>query len=121
MLADQTCSEVQHPLLDRVRECSANPEHAAPCFGQILHPVPYIRKDAIHHAWCADVVSTMLGETHTSYAETGVLGRAKHRRIAGWYAAMLGCLTCTGSREVNGDKGSAHLCRVCGMKRHRNS
>lgn len=29
---------VDHPLLDKVRECSANPDAAADFFQQILHP-----------------------------------------------------------------------------------
>lgn len=36
--AGQAGAPVAHPLLDKVRECSANPDAAADFFQQILHP-----------------------------------------------------------------------------------
>jgi len=61
-LAFQTGREVQHPLLDRVRQCSAAPDQAASFFLQLFHPVPHERVKAIDHAWCGSTVMSMLGE-----------------------------------------------------------
>ena len=61
-LAFKTGSEVQHPLLDRVRQCSAAPDQAASFFLQLFHPVPHERVKAIDHTWCASTVMSMLGE-----------------------------------------------------------
>ncbi|KAL0045200.1 hypothetical protein WJX82_000449 [Trebouxia sp. C0006] len=48
-VAFQTGSEVQHPLLDRVRQCSTAPDQAASFFLQLFHPVPHERVKAIDH------------------------------------------------------------------------
>jgi len=61
-VALQTGSEVQHPLLDRVRHCSAAPDQAASFFLQLFHPVPHERVKAIDHPWCASTVMSMLDE-----------------------------------------------------------
>ncbi len=61
-VAFQTGSEVQHPLLDRVRQCSTAPDQAASFFLQLFHPVPHERVKAIDHTWCASTVMSMLGE-----------------------------------------------------------
>ena len=61
-VAFQNESEVQHPLLDRVRQCSAAPDQAASFFLQLFHPVPHERVKAIEHEWCARTVMSMLGE-----------------------------------------------------------
>ncbi len=61
-VAFQTGSEVQHPLLDRVGQCSAAPDQAASFFLQLLHPVPHERVKAIDHAWCASTMMSMLNE-----------------------------------------------------------
>ena len=60
-------TEVQHPLLDRVRQCSSNPEQAALFFCQILNPVPKLRQQAIHHAWCAETVGRMFEDIGIGY------------------------------------------------------
>jgi len=61
-LAFQTGSEVQHPLLDRVRQCSAAPDQAASFFLQLFHPVPHERVKVTDHAWFASTVMSMLDE-----------------------------------------------------------
>ncbi len=61
-VAFQTGSEVQHPILDRVRQCSTAPDQAASFFLQLLHPVPHERVKAIDHTWCASIVMSMLDE-----------------------------------------------------------
>ncbi|KAL0039834.1 hypothetical protein WJX77_009379 [Trebouxia sp. C0004] len=61
-LAFQTGREVQHTLLDRIRQCSAAPDQAASFFLQLFHPVPHERVKAIGHAWCASTVMSMLDE-----------------------------------------------------------
>jgi len=66
-LAQETQTEVQHPLLDKVRQCSALPDQAALFFKKILNPVPHLRVEALHDAWCASAVSRMFAETGTSY------------------------------------------------------
>jgi len=58
---------VQHPLLDKVRQCSALPDQAALFFQKILNPAPHLRVEALHDAWCASAVSRMFDETGTSY------------------------------------------------------
>ena len=66
-LAKNISSAVQHPLLDRVRQCSSNPEQAALFFQQIVNPMPHVRRQAIHHAWCAETVNRMFRQTRTDY------------------------------------------------------
>ena len=61
-VASQNESEVQHPLLDRVRQCSAAPDQAASFFLQLFHPVPHEHIKAIDHKWCVRIVMSMLGE-----------------------------------------------------------
>jgi len=61
-LALSAGSEVQHPLLDKVRLCSANPEQAASFFLHLLHPVPHKRIAAVDHAWTASTLSRMYDE-----------------------------------------------------------
>ena len=66
-LAEQMGTPVQHPLLDKVRQCSADPDQAASFFQLILNPVPHVRRQAVHHPWCADTVSRMFKATKTSF------------------------------------------------------
>jgi len=61
-LAFSTESEVQHPLLDKVRLCSANPDQAASFFLHLFHPVPHKRIAAVDHAWTASTISRMYDE-----------------------------------------------------------
>ena len=44
---------VEHPLLDKVRACSSNPDDAADFFLQLLHPYPLCRMsvEAQAHIW----------------------------------------------------------------------
>ena len=55
-------TEMQHPLLDRVRECSASPDQAASFFQQMLHPDPPKRLSAVDHPWLADTACSMLAD-----------------------------------------------------------
>ncbi len=52
---------VKHPLLDKVRDCSANPDAAADFFLQILHPYPSRRMsgDAFEHPYVAETCAEM--------------------------------------------------------------
>ncbi|DBB00899.1 TPA: hypothetical protein ACH3X1_000816 [Trebouxia sp. C0004] len=56
-LAYSTGVEVQHPLLDKLWLCSANPDQAASFFLHLFHPVPYKRIAAVDHARTASTVS----------------------------------------------------------------
>ena len=66
-LAQETQTEVEHPLLDKVRQCSAFPDQAALFFQKILNPIPHMRVEALQDAWCASAVSRMFTETGSSY------------------------------------------------------
>ncbi len=55
-------SEVQHPLLEKVRQCSANPDQAASFFLRLFHPIPYNRVAAVNHTWTDSTISRMYGE-----------------------------------------------------------
>ena len=50
-----------HPLLDRVRQCSATPDAAADFFAKILHPCSgcRLRGDAFFHPYMATVIQQM--------------------------------------------------------------
>ncbi|KAL0055509.1 hypothetical protein WJX82_001356 [Trebouxia sp. C0006] len=52
---------VKHPLLDKIRDCSANPDAAADFFLQILHPYPSTRMsaDAFNHPYVAETCAEM--------------------------------------------------------------
>ena len=52
---------IQHPLLDRVRQCSATPDLAADFFTKILYPFGEWRmcSKAIQHAYVAGTVAEM--------------------------------------------------------------
>ena len=52
---------VKHPLLDRVRECSADPDAAADFFLQMLHPYPTCRMstEAQTHVYLAETFDEM--------------------------------------------------------------
>lgn len=66
-LAEQTNPKVQHPLLDKVRQCSADPDQAAAFFFKILSPTPSIRAQASHPLWCVNTINRMFAETGTGY------------------------------------------------------
>ena len=52
---------VKHPLLDKVRDCSANPDAAADFFLQILHPYPSrcMSANAFDHPYVAETCAEM--------------------------------------------------------------
>jgi len=92
---------VQHPLLDKVRQCSAHPEQAARFFQKVLCPIPHTRAEAIHDVWCADAVNRMFTETGTSYKALGVEAdlQPDAKRQAGLCAAWFGCFGCAGRQR----------------------
>lgn len=51
-----TSAQVQHPLLDRVKQCSTNPRQAALFFQQILNADHHVRVWALHSPWLKVVV-----------------------------------------------------------------
>ena len=55
---------LEHPLLDRVRKCSANPEAAVDFFAQLFWPAPEYRMahDAYCHPYMAEVHSRLEAE-----------------------------------------------------------
>ncbi len=53
---------MQHPLLDKVRLCSANPDQAASFFLHLLHPVPHKRIAAVDDAWTTSTTIRMFDE-----------------------------------------------------------
>lgn len=47
-------SPVEHPLIDRIRDCSSTPNHAADFFTHLLHPIPKLRLttfEALQHPY----------------------------------------------------------------------
>ncbi len=91
-LAQKTRSEVQHPLLDKVRQCSANPGQAASFFLQIFDPAPHMRYWAMDHVWCASTVNQMLIDKGLGHIVVeAAWSRAKQRQKSAWCAALFGC------------------------------
>ena len=82
-LAHAQQSAVQHPLLDRVRQCSAKPGQAAMFFQHILSPVPHEREKVLKDPWCLDTVDRM-------QRDMGV-GNAGVKLSCGLRAAMCRC------------------------------
>ena len=91
---------MQHPLLDRVRQCSANPDQVAAFFQHILSPAPFSRVTVPDHPWCAAATSKMLAEmpplpviqTHTVQThavQTHTEGRPASK--SRWRAALSKC------------------------------
>ncbi len=91
-LAKNCHSKVQHPLLDKVRQCSANPEQVARFFEEILSPIPHVRVEAISQAWCADAVTQMFTESGTSYDSSAT--EADLQTEAGLCTTLFGCFAC---------------------------
>ena len=111
--AFQTGSEVQHPLLDRVRHCSAAPDQAASFFLQLFHPVPHERVKALDHPWCASTVMGMLdemrGAAQASAAAAEDKARLKKSSSLRRRAARLLC--CSGaSPTLEADSHVRHDC-----------
>jgi len=110
-VARQTQAEVQHPLLDKVRQCSALPDQAALFFQKILNPIPHLRVEALDDAWCASAVSRMFAETGTSY--TPVLSyedmqpEADESIQCGFCASLLRRLCCLNSQTTLDNNSSA--------------
>ncbi len=61
-LARHSQSEVQHHLLDKVRQCRSDPNQAASFFLHSFEPMPHLCIMAVHQAWCATIVSKMYGD-----------------------------------------------------------
>ena len=100
-------SDVQHPLLDRVRQCSAHPDQAAAFFSQLFHPVPHLRGEAVDHIWIASTMSKMCEEVGIDYwalsaaaeadwllkeaAEADRLSKAKQGCMSAFCASLFPC------------------------------
>ena len=78
---DNCCGNqpVQHPMLDRVRSCSATPEAAASFFTAILHP--YAERRLSHDA--AAEVRYLADAIHTLHAEYAAIAEAFKAASAG--------------------------------------
>ena len=100
---------MQHPLLDRVRQCSVNPDQAAAFFQHILSPAPFARVTAPDHPWCAAATSQMLAEMpplpviHSRTIHTEAEG---HRASKSWWRAALS-KCCCGASPTAECKGAA--------------
>ncbi len=97
-LARTSQSGVQHPLLDRVRQCSTNPDQAALFFQTILSPIPQVRVKALEELWCAATLSRMFSETGTNFeagtaAAMAALQKRNQKRKRGLCAALCGCFS----------------------------
>ena len=94
-LARTSQSGVQHPLLDRVRQCSTDPDQAALFFQTILTPVPQARVKALEELWCAATWNMMFSETRTNFeagtaAAMAALQKRNQKRKRGLCAALCG-------------------------------
>ena len=72
-LAESTGEPVQHPLLDKVRQVSTNPEVAADFFTKMLHPDPEKRmsiRAACQHPYVCEAVQLLESEIHDSASES---------------------------------------------------
>ena len=74
-LADSSGSEVQHPLLDKVRLCSVNPDQAASFLLHLFHPVPHKRIAAVDHAWTTSTTIRMFDEMGLNCSTTAAAAR----------------------------------------------
>jgi len=97
-------STVQHPLLDRVRQCSTNPDQAALFFQTILSPVPQVRVKALEELWCAATLNRMFSETGTNFeagtaAAMAALQKRSQKRKRGLCAALCGCFSAPSSQR----------------------
>ena len=117
-------SAVQHPMMDKVRQCSANPDEAARFFQTILSPYPENRVKVLEMRWCAKVVKRMFKQTGTDYkAGVGILMarkrlQARQRQKPSLCAALCGCFgtsrspsreddTCPPPKAMSGGAGSS--------------
>lgn len=117
-LAEQTETDVQHSLLDKARQCSADPDQAAAFFHKVLSPTPSIRAEALHHLWCAGTINRMFAETGTGY-ETAAAAKAdlqsSQQRKPGFCAALCACIDASKSQSRQEDD-SALLTRIQGTE-----
>lgn len=89
---------VQHPLLDRVRQCSTNPDQAALFFQTTLSPVSQVRVKALEELWCAATVNRMFSETGTNFeagtaAAMAALQKRNQKQKRGLCAALCACFS----------------------------
>ena len=97
-MAHTNQSGVQHPLLDRVRECSTQPDQAALFFQTILSPVSQVRVKALEELWCAATVNRMFSETGTNFeagtaAAMAALQTRNKKQKRGLCAALFACFS----------------------------
>jgi len=92
-LGQRTQTEVQHPLLDKVRQCSTQPDLAASFFVEILGPAPHMRSTAMDHLWVDDTASKMFSDLgwDLAAARAELQLKAKQSQKKGWCAALFGC------------------------------
>ncbi len=105
-VAFQTGSEVQHPLLDRVRQCSTAPDRAASFFLQLFHPVPLERFRAVDHAWCARAVASMRDE-HDCAAFALAVAEARLKKSNSFRQRAARFLCCGGASPTS--KADSHV------------
>ncbi len=103
-MAHTSQSGVQHPLLDKVRQCSTDPDQAALFFQTILSPVPQVRVQALEELWCAATVNRMFSETGTNFeagtaAAMAALQKRNQKRKHGLCAALCGCFSASISQR----------------------
>ena len=58
--AQETGSEVQHPLLDQVKTCIAPPDQVASFFRHLLHPHQLMRSAGLEQPWFGLLVGRIL-------------------------------------------------------------
>ena len=109
-LAFQTDSEVQHTLLDRVRQCSTAPDQATSFFLQLFHPVPLMRLLTREHAWCADAVASMQDEHDCAVfaLEVAEARLKKYNSFRQCAARFLCCDGASSTSEADSHAGHEH-------------
>ena len=72
--AHESGTPVDHPLLDKVRECSTNPDAAADFFQRLLHPChsSRLRVEALVHDYIVATFKEMKA-CKTAHLQTGNL------------------------------------------------
>ena len=99
--------EVQHPLVDRVWQCSANPDDAVAFFSRLFSPYPHMRSKAsfvenaiygLHPSvWIASTMGKMQEEVGIDYwalaapVEAERLSKGKQRCLSGFCASSFPC------------------------------
>ena len=91
---------MEHPLLDKVRQCSANPDMAASFFIQMLHPTAHYRVNALNQMWTHPTVDRMLADRGDDLSAVAAAAEARRRSKAKqgckarWCAPLGSCFTC---------------------------